>query len=141
MTQFDQMSTPPLTSTSHGKTIVLVEDDPFIAHMYQTKLTGSGYSVIIEPNGRKALDLIRRLHPSLMIVDVNLPELSGLDLLAILAGENYDFNASPAMVLTNASDPHSQQQAESYGADYLVKADLTPREVLERIEAKLAGVA
>jgi DNA-binding response OmpR family regulator len=128
---------PAVPQASNGKTILLAEDDPFISRMYMTKLTSSGYKVIIKINGRDAYNAIKETHPDLMMLDINMPELSGLEVLAALATDGYDFSNSPAIVLTNSSDAANRKAAETYGAEYMVKAEFTPRQVLEKINAKL----
>lgn len=133
-------ATPKATSTplpSNGKTILIAEDDPFISRMYQTKLTNSGYNVVIKTNGRDALATINETHPDMIMLDINMPELSGLEVLSSLANQGYDFSTSPVMILTNSSDADHRKLAESLGAEYVVKAELTPREVLSRINARL----
>lgn len=121
----------------NGKTILLAEDDPFISRMYQTKLSNSGFKVVVKANGREALETIKETHPDLMMLDVSMPELSGLEVLENLSSNGYDFKASPVLILTNSSDPEMRVKAESLGAEYVVKADVTPRNVLDRINAKL----
>jgi DNA-binding response OmpR family regulator len=122
---------------TNGKTILMAEDDPFIARMYETKLRNAGYAVVVKNNGRDAYEEIKRSRPDLMIIDINMPELSGLELLSALSGEGYDFSTSPAMVLTNSGEPEDRAAAEKLGADYMVKAELTPQAVLEKINAKI----
>ncbi len=122
---------------NNGKTILIAEDDPFISRMYQTKLTNSGFEVVIKTNGRDALQTITEIHPDLMMLDISMPEISGLDVLSSLVQNGYDFKTSPALILTNSSDPKMRKKAESLGAEYIVKAEVTPRNVLDRIKAKL----
>lgn len=124
-------------ASSNGKTILIAEDDPFISRMYQTKLTNSGFNVVIKTSGRDAYQAIKESHPDLMMLDINMPELSGLEILSALSADGYDFTTSPALILTNSSDANTRKQAEGYGAEYMIKAEFTPREVLERIETKL----
>ena len=128
------------TTTGQGKTIILAEDDPFISRMYQVKLSSAGFAVSIKTNGREAYEAIKADKPSLIMLDINMPELSGLEVLAALAGDDFDFTASPAIVLTNSSSMDDRKRAEQFGAEYLVKAELTPRQVLDVIDAKL-GIA
>jgi CheY-like chemotaxis protein len=120
-----------------AKTIILAEDDPFISRMYQVKLSGAGFGVTIKTNGREAYEAIKADKPSLIMLDINMPELSGLEVLAALAGDGFDFSATPVIVLTNSSDPDDRKRAEQYGATYVVKAELTPRQVLDLIDEKL----
>lgn len=124
-------------SQGEGKTIVLAEDDPFISRMYQVKLVSAGFEVVLKTNGREAYEAIKASKPSLIMLDINMPELSGLEVLAALASDGFDFTSTPAIVLTNSSSMDDRKQAEQYGAQYLVKAELTPRQVLDLINTTL----
>jgi CheY-like chemotaxis protein len=124
-----------------NKLILIAEDDPFISRMYEIKLQGAGLRVIVKNNGRDAFEAIRSEHPNLAILDINMPELSGLDVLAALQNDGFDFSSMPVIVLTNSSELSDRNKAHSFGAEYLVKAELTPREVLDIISKKLSGEA
>lgn len=120
-----------------GKTILIAEDDSNISRMYEIKLTSVGFTVVIKNNGRDAYEAIKTQHPSLALLDINMPELSGLDVLAALQSDGYDFGAMPVIVLTNSSEMKDRNRAHEFGAEYLVKAELTPRQVLNMINDKL----
>jgi DNA-binding response OmpR family regulator len=114
---------------SEGKKVILIaEDDPFISRMYQIKLEGAGFKVIVKNNGRDAFESVKSDHPNLAVLDINMPELSGLEVLSALQGDGFDFANMPVK---------DRNAAHSYGAEYLVKAELTPREVLNMISQKL----
>ena len=119
------------------KLIVIAEDDPFISRMYQIKLEGAGFSVIVKNNGRDAYEAIKQERPALCILDINMPELSGLDVLQALSNDGITTKDVPAFVLTNSSEIADRKRALSFGAEYLVKAELTPRQVLNMIAEKL----
>jgi two-component system KDP operon response regulator KdpE len=125
---------------SDKKLVLIAEDDPFISRMYQIKLEGAGFNVIVKNNGRDAFEAIKSEHPNLAVLDINMPELSGLEVLSALQGDGFDFSSMPVIVLTNSSELSDRNTAHSYGAEYLVKAELTPREVLDMISTKL-GIA
>ena len=124
-----------------GKLVLIAEDDPFISRMYQIKLESAGLRVIVKNNGRDAYEAIKSEHPNLAVLDINMPELSGLEVLAALQNDSFDFGEMPVIVLTNSSELADRNAAHSYGAEYLVKAELTPREVLDMINTKLGGDA
>lgn len=130
--------TPESEAQPNGKTIVLAEDDPFISRMYNIKLTAAGYNVLMAGNGRDAFELIKTNRPSLAMIDINLPELTGFEVVKALQGGDYDMAATVFMILTNSANPADRQTAVSMGMDYLIKADTTPRAVLEIINQKLA---
>ena len=120
-----------------GKLILIAEDDPFISRMYQVKLEAAGLRVIVKANGRDAFEAIKSDHPNLAILDINMPELSGLEVLDALKSDGFEFGSMPILVLTNSSAIEDRKKAHSYGAEYLVKAELTPRQVLDMIAEKL----
>jgi CheY-like chemotaxis protein len=131
--------TPPpiVEGDPDAKLVLIAEDDPFISRMYQIKLEGAGLKVIVKNNGRDAFEAIKSSHPNLAVLDINMPELSGLEVLSALQNDNFDFSVMPVIVLTNSSELSDRNTAHSYGAEYLVKAELTPREVLNMISEKL----
>lgn len=120
-----------------GKTILIAEDDPFISRMYEIKLTSAGFKVILKNNGRDAYEAMKSERPSLAILDINMPELSGLEVLGALQSDDFDFTSTPIIVLTNSSNSDDRTRALSFGAEYLVKAEMTPRQVLDLINTKL----
>lgn len=131
------MPNSPDKSTAAPKLILIAEDDPFISRMYQIKLESAGFSVLVKNNGRDAFEAIKGEHPDLAVLDINMPELSGLEVLSALQADGFDFTTMPVIVLTNSSELSDRNTAHSYGAEYLVKAELTPREVLNMISEKL----
>ena len=140
MTRFTKPSDtaePGTQLPSNGKTILIAEDDPFISRMYEVKLKNAGYNVVVKNNGRDAYNQIKESRPDLMLLDISMPELTGFEILSALANDGYDFSRSPAMILTNSSSAEHIQLAKSFGVDYLIKAELTPRDVLSRINGKL----
>jgi CheY-like chemotaxis protein len=119
------------------KLILIAEDDPFISRMYQIKLEGAGFRVIVKNNGRDAYETIKSEKPNLCLVDINMPELSGLEVLGALQNDGVSLTDMPVLILTNSSELADRNKARSYGAEYLVKAELTPRQVLNMISDKL----
>lgn len=117
--------------------VVVVEDDPFISRMYQMKLAKAGYKIVMGVNGQEAVKLITEHQPKLAMVDINMPEMSGLDAVEQLKSNGYDFSRTQVVFLTNSNNPNDIEKAKALGADYLIKADQTPRNVLELIQKKL----
>ena len=128
----------PPTGPANGKTVLIAEDDPFIARMYDVKLRSEGYAVVLRNNGREAYEAIKLQRPDLIMLDLNMPELTGQELLAALGNDNFDFSACPIFVLTNSSQDKDKDLATHYGADYYIKAELTPHEIVEKINKKLS---
>jgi DNA-binding response OmpR family regulator len=130
-------TTPNPDQIGADKTILIAEDDPFISRMYEIKLQAVGFRVLLKNNGRDAYEAIKSEHPNLAVLDINMPELSGLDVLGALQSDGFDFTSMPVIVLTNSSELSDRKRANEFGAEYLVKAELTPRQVLNIINDKL----
>lgn len=132
------MPEPDQSSTnSDAKLVLMAEDDPFISRMYQIKLESAGFRVIVKNNGRDAFEAIKEMHPNLVVLDINMPELSGLEVLSALQNDNFDLSTLPVVMLTNSADESDRKRAQEFNAEYLVKAEYTPREVLDIINTKL----
>jgi CheY-like chemotaxis protein len=71
----------------NGKTILLVEDDAFVSDIYNTKLTQEGYSVIIAENGLEAMKKLAEMTPNLILLDIVMPYMDGMEVLGKLKSE------------------------------------------------------
>lgn len=125
------------SSPLNGKSILLAEDDPFISRMYATKLTNAGYKVDWANNGRDAFDFIKSNNPDLVLLDINMPELTGFDVIRALQADGVVNLSGKVIILTNSANPADRKMANDLGVDYVVKAELTPRDVVEKISQKL----
>jgi len=131
------ITTPAAPGPGVGKTILIAEDDPFISRMYEIKLQGAGFTVVLKNNGRDALEAIKAQRPDLAMLDINMPELTGFDVLDALQRDGFDLTSMPTIILTNSSELVDRNRARDFGVEYLVKAELTPREVLNIINERL----
>lgn len=119
------------------KTILLIEDDPFIAGIYKEKLTIEGFNVLHAEDGLQGLNLALTQKVDLMLLDILIPKLSGVDLLARLRQDEKG-KSVPVIALTNLSGKNDEETVMSYGAkDYLVKSDYTPGQVVEIVRKYL----
>ena len=116
------------------KTILLAEDDLAIARMYQTKFESAGYKVTSVVDGHATYKALKSHPPALAMIDINMPELTGFEVLAKLKGR---LGGVKLVMLTNSSSDADRQSARDYGADYIVKADYTPGSLLEHINQLL----
>lgn len=120
------------------KHILIVDDDPLISRMYAHKLEIDGYDVSIAINGEEALALIRKQKPDLVLLDVMMPKMNGVETLKILKGDSKTKNI-PVIILTNLGDnPDDVKKAKELGAlDYLVKAHVPLKKLAETISEAL----
>lgn len=118
--------------------ILLVEDDPFISEIYTKKLGSSGFEVIPALTGRDALKKIQEMPFDLVMLDMVLPELSGMEILRELR-TNKDFDPGlKVVVFSNLSGPQERQDALSAGANgFISKTDFTPSEVVVEVKRHL----
>ncbi|AGZ40603.1 response regulator transcription factor [Actinoplanes friuliensis] len=120
-------------------TILLVEDDPDIRHLVTYKLTKGGLDVIGVGDGIAALRSAREQPPDLVLLDVRMPKMSGIEVCRELRAGPLPATV-PIIMLTARSRPQDLEQGYAAGAtDYIVKP-FSPRDLLERVEAALARV-
>lgn len=123
-------------STS-GQKILLIEDDPLLVKMYHAKFVNEGYTVFTADNGVSGLDLALKEVPDFIILDIMMPQMSGIDLLTNLRKDPKGKNV-PVIVLTNLSESEEEQKAKDLGVkEYLLKANLTPGEIVEKVKKYL----
>jgi two-component system phosphate regulon response regulator PhoB len=121
------------------RTILLVEDDPDIRHLVSYKLTKGGFDVVEAADGPAALRAARESPPDLVLLDVRMPRMSGLEVCRELRAGMLG-PAVPIIMLTARSRPQDLEQGYAAGAtEYIVKP-FSPRELQERVEAALARV-
>ena len=123
------------------QTIVMADDDELLRRLVRTTLQGSLDLQLIEAgDGRSALDLVRAHHPDLILLDVNMPELSGLECCrAIRADPDPDLRQTPIILLTGLNDVTDREAGREAGAnDYMTKP-FSPRALIAKIEHVLAA--
>ena len=130
-------SAPTEVTSSLKKVILLIEDDPFLVGMYKDKLVSEGFEVIVAEDGFVGLNAAVTKHIDLILLDILIPKLSGIDLLARLK-QDVKGKDIPVIALTNLSDTANEEKVRNYGVrDYLVKSDHTPSQVVEVIRKYL----
>ena len=117
---------------------MIVEDDSFVLDIYQTKLSQEGYSVIEARNGVEAMKILEKERPDLILLDIIMPYMDGIDVLKKLKEKN-DLKNIPVILLTNLSQKEEINLGLNLGAsDYLIKSHFTPSEVMEKIKIYLS---
>lgn len=117
--------------------ISIIEDDQLIAQMYRMKLEEEGYDVDVAENGMNGIKMVAQTMPDLIILDYTLPDVDGS---AVLREIRRDGTAveTPVIVLTNMdSEDVASELAKWNIVDYIVKVNLTPREVVAKIKSVL----
>lgn len=119
------------------KRILIVEDDSFVMDIYQTKLGQSDYEVTGAANGLEALKKMEEGSFDLVLLDIIMPYMDGLEVLKKIKADEKNKNL-PIILLTNLSQKEEVDKGLGLGAnDYLIKSHFTPSEVLEKIKTYL----
>lgn len=119
--------------------VAIVEDDPSIVQMYQLKFQTEGFDVKTAGDGQAGLELIESYKPDIVLLDIMMPNMNGLEMLAKLRS-GADGAKMKVIVLTNMGDTETATRVFKMSAnDYIVKAELTPMQVVERVQKLLAA--
>jgi two-component system phosphate regulon response regulator PhoB len=116
--------------------ILIVEDESDVSDLLTYNLEAAGFSVAVAQNGRVALNLIRSEQPALLVLDLLLPELSGLDICRMLKVEPH-LNQIPIIMLSAKADEMDRVLGFELGADDYVVKPFSPREFVLRVNAVL----
>ena len=119
------------------KKILLIEDDQLVANIYSNKLSVDNYQVEIAFDGEMGFELANSFKPDVVILDLMLPKVSGLDLLRKIRAQEETKNL-PVIVFSNTYLSNMVQEAWKAGATKcLSKANCTPKQVIEVIRGIL----
>ncbi len=126
------------TEKKEGK-ILIVEDDTFLLKVYLERLKDEGYEVSVATNGEEGLSMAQQEVPSLILLDMILPRMSGFDFLKMIKKEK-ELESVPVIVLSNLGQDADVELAKELGAvDYLVKANHSFRSVIEKIDENISN--
>ncbi len=116
--------------------ILIVEDNPDMVDMIQMTLDHRGYDSITAKNGKEAVDMAASQLPDLILMDIMLPNMDGLE-AARLIRQNPKTHSIPILAVTAKAFPEDREECLQYGCnDYLAKP-FTPKELVSRIEKLL----
>lgn len=118
--------------------ILVVEDDPTLQDAYKLLLVKEGYKVRTAGDGEEGLKLAEELKPDLILLDILMPNSSGIELL-----QKFDLKKHPetkVIVTSNMQSPNLISQAMELGASkYMTKATFSPKEVAAIVRETLSG--
>jgi DNA-binding response OmpR family regulator len=114
--------------------LLLIEDDKHLAEMYAKKFQQSDFEVTITKNGSTGLAEAKKKKFNIIVLDIMLPGLSGIEVLELLKTDVKTAKI-PVVIYTNSGDIYHKDKALSYGADeYILKVDSTPESLCDTID-------
>lgn len=124
-----------------AKRILVVEDTELLRRMYRDRLIQDGYEVSDAPDGLAALAEIREQHFDLILLDLIMPRMGGIQVLEAVK-QDPRTQSIPVVVLTNLGEEETIEHAVSLGAvDYLIKNETRPADVAEKVKLVLDAFA
>lgn len=120
-----------------NKKVLIVEDDIALFNMYSVELKIKGHDVLNVNDGLQALPKAKEYKPDIILLDIMLPGMNGLNILTELKSDPLT-SEIPVIMLTNyGSEDNIKKALESGATDYIMKYKILPSELSEKIEVIL----
>jgi CheY-like chemotaxis protein len=120
------------------KKILIIEDDQIVANVYRNKLAVEGYTTEISPDGETGLRQIRTFKPELILLDLMLPGISGVEVIKAIRGGDPELAKTHIIVFTNTYLTNLIQEAWRAGANKcLSKASCTPKDIIDIVRSAI----
>ena len=122
------------------KKILIAEDDFFIRDIYNKVFTGAGYQVFVAVDGQDAVQKIQGQMYDLIILDIMMPKMTGLDVLRQLRSMTPPAKDTSVFILSNLGQQNVIEEAFQIGMDgYIIKSQMTPQQIVDEINAYFAN--
>ena len=119
--------------------ILLVEDEVSMSHVLSERLQAEGYQVTVADEAEKALEILKTNDTDLIIVDLRLPGITGLEMLdAMREDEAIEHERIRVVVLTNVDDQIVQKYVAAKDYDYLIKTENSLDDIASFVATRLA---
>ena len=119
--------------------LLIIEDDPLMSRMYQKIFKFEGFNIDTVSEGEEGLSKVKSQKPTLILLDIMMPKMNGLEVLEKLKADPATKNI-PVVVLTNLAGATDADRAISMGAvKYIIKSEHEPKEVANMVKEILAG--
>lgn len=119
--------------------ILVVDDETYIVELVKFNLEKEGYKVVVAYDGVSALQSVKSELPDLIILDIMLPKMDGLEVCRTLK-QNPEFNSIPIIMLTAKGEEFDTVLGLEMGADDYIKKPFSPREMVARVKARLRAL-
>lgn len=118
--------------------VAIVEDDLAISQMYRIKFEAEGFEVETAANGKLGLEMVEKMRPDIILLDLMMPEMTGDAMLQKLRATTWGKDVR-VIILTNMGEQEAPPVLKELGVKrFIVKAEMTPRQVAEMIKQELA---
>ena len=124
-------------STTHAPTVLVADDDEDILALVSLRLQRSGYSVLTARDGRAALALARERRPDLAVLDVSMPELTGVEVTRALRSDDPPSDMPVILLTARVAEADVQTGLDAGATDYIMKP-FSPQDLRSCVEAALA---
>lgn len=121
-------------TTQASQKILAVDDDPDIVELLEYNLLKEGYEVQTAPNGKRGIEIARTFRPDLILLDIMMPQLDGIETARMIRQES-ELRDTYIMFLTARSEEYSEIAAFEIGADDYITKPIKPRALMSRINA------
>lgn len=124
-------------ATAINKKVLIADDDKALLTVLADSFTLEGFNILKATNGQEALDVALREHPDIILLDILMPVMDGLEMLEKLRRDEWG-KFVDVILLTNLNDAERVAKAAQEGAfDYLVKSDKTTKQIIKVVKDKL----
>ena len=119
-----------------GKKILCIEDERFIGELYTRALKKAGFEVDIEKDGMNGLKLAQSGDYDVILLDIMLPSLNGVELLRKVKGVDVNEQIHSSIIITTNLDQREdvKKEVEELADGYLIKAEITPKELVDYVQ-------
>lgn len=137
------MATKTSDKAEGKRRLLVVEDDPFLSDIYNTKLKQAGFDIDLAMTGEECLQKLNSEKYDLMVLDIVLPQLDGWEILTRVKEmrnnhQNPNLDGLKIIILSNLGQKEEVKKGLDLGADgFMIKAHFTPSEVAEEIDKTL----
>lgn len=118
--------------------VAIIEDDQTISQMYRFKFEAEGYTVQTAGNGKLGLELVEKMKPDIILLDLMMPEMNGDEMLEKMRATNWGKRIK-VIILTNMGEQEINPKVRELDVKgVILKAEMTPRQVAELVKKELA---
>jgi DNA-binding response OmpR family regulator len=117
--------------------IAIIEDDQAISQMYRIKFEAEDFTVETASNGKLGLELVEKMRPDIILLDLMMPEMTGDEMLVKMRATDWGKDIK-VIILTNMGEQEAPEIVKQLNVQrFIVKAEMTPRQVAELVKSEL----